>query len=1191
MPCPNKGENLMKKRLFFDLNIKNIFLVIVFAALNVGLFFLSKYLQLPFWLDTIGTMAAAVELGVAAGVLSAVGSSVAVWLIAGNSLFYSVAAIMTAVIVGLLMTKDKQKDKLFIVSVGLLSGLVSTVICIPINFAIENGSTGNVWGDALKDMLDLNVSSDWFNTFASEAFVDLPDRVVSLFAALFILKLIRTMLGGKRGKASKITASAAAIVMALCSVSVPSFSIEAEAAGFDLDYETVAYSGKDGLSNSSVNAVAQTNDGYLWVGTYAGLYMYDGIKFDEADIHESIRTVKELCVDSKGRLWIGSNDSGIVCYDPADGSSKLFNTANGLDSDSIRAICEGTDGSIYVGTALALSKISPDGSVKTYYEWKDVSHVQSLVSLNGGGVVGVTNGGVLFLEKNDTLISTEKCSTSGADFRVAEKVGEFLYVGTSTAYVEKFFVNGETLEKTGKFRLGVSEYCNRLRYDASRGGLFYCCENGLGFIDCPTDTVTDLTLSDYNGAISDVCVDEQGNVWFASSKQGLMKYSKTPFKNLFSNAMIPDKVVNAVLKDGDKLYVGTDSGLVLIDSKYNRTIVNDATKLLKEDRIRNIYKDSKGNIWISTYGQNGLVRIGADGKTECISSKYEELSGMKFRSVTELSDGRILIASNMGLTFLRDGKPELSLSDSDGLENRYILSMIEREDGSVLAASDGDGIYIIKNDKVAGHIGVEEGLESAVILRIVPCKGGYLYVSSNGLFYDEGGKVRRLKNFPYSNNYDILISDSGNCYITSSAGLFIVSEEKLIEDEEYSCTLLNENWGLNTTFTANSWNIMEKGYLCLCCTDGIRMISAENYAADRGEYQLHLKSIEADGKSLDQSDGKWVIPSETRRIVLNISVNNFSLSNPRIHYYLEGSKDDGITCYQSEITPLAFTNLAYGEYDLHVCVLDDLTGEVVKEEVIAIKKEAAMYEYWYFKLYLMFVIMQLMMYVVFVVLSFKRRNQRIADTFKKYVAPQVVEEITKNGAKDITLSSENRDVAVLFVDIRGFTTMSEKLPPEQVVEILNSYFELTTNAIFDNGGTLDKFIGDATMAVFNAPFDLDDYVYKALMTAVEIVNGGAELEKKFLETYDLSVGFGVGINCGNAVVGNIGCSIRMDYTAIGDTVNTAARLESNAQKGQILISQNVYDRVRDRVVVESIGELSLKGKSKDVPVYSLKELK
>ncbi len=214
-------------------------------------------------------------------------------------------------------------------------------------------------------------------------------------------------------------------------------------------------------------------------------------------------------------------------------------------------------------------------------------------------------------------------------------------------------------------------------------------------------------------------------------------------------------------------------------------------------------------------------------------------------------------------------------------------------------------------------------------------------------------------------------------------------------------------------------------------------------------------------------------------------------------------------------------------------------------------------------------------------------KKKISDTFKKYVAPQVVDEITKTGGYSISLGGESREIAVLFVDIRGFTPMSENLTPEQVVDILNSYLELTTNSIFNNGGTLDKFIGDATMAVFNAPFDLDDYVFKAIKTALDIVAGGDAIESKFLEKYGRSVGFGVGVNCGPAVVGNIGCSFRMDYTAIGDTVNTAARLEANAKRGQVLISEQVYEKVKDRVIVEPIGAIPLKGKSKSVFVYSL----
>lgn len=218
-------------------------------------------------------------------------------------------------------------------------------------------------------------------------------------------------------------------------------------------------------------------------------------------------------------------------------------------------------------------------------------------------------------------------------------------------------------------------------------------------------------------------------------------------------------------------------------------------------------------------------------------------------------------------------------------------------------------------------------------------------------------------------------------------------------------------------------------------------------------------------------------------------------------------------------------------------------------------------------------------------------KRKITNAFKKYVAPQVVEEIAKTGSYHIKLGGENRNIAVLFVDIRGFTPMSESLEPEQVVDILNSYLNLTTNAIFDNGGTLDKFIGDATMAVFNAPFDLDDYVFRAAKTALDIVAGANAIESKFLEKYGKSVGFGVGVNCGNAVVGNIGCDFRMDYTAIGDTVNTAARLEANAKRGQVLISQAVYDVIGERITAAPIGEIPLKGKSNGVFVYSLTGVK
>ena len=239
-------------------------------------------------------------------------------------------------------------------------------------------------------------------------------------------------------------------------------------------------------------------------------------------------------------------------------------------------------------------------------------------------------------------------------------------------------------------------------------------------------------------------------------------------------------------------------------------------------------------------------------------------------------------------------------------------------------------------------------------------------------------------------------------------------------------------------------------------------------------------------------------------------------------------------------------------------------------------------------------LMLIISYAVNVILGYiaeiKRRKQ-IVGVFKQYMAPQIVDEISKKKDFKVELGGERRHIAVLFVDIRGFTTMSEVLKPEEVVEILNEYLSLTTQSIFNNKGTLDKFVGDATMAVFNAPLDLDDYIYRAVKTAWDMKAGSEALAEKFEKRFGRSVAFGIGVNCGDAVVGNIGCEFRMDYTAIGDTVNTAARLESNAKRGQILISQAVYDNVKDRVEVTPIGELPLKGKEVGVFIYQVDNVK
>lgn len=215
-----------------------------------------------------------------------------------------------------------------------------------------------------------------------------------------------------------------------------------------------------------------------------------------------------------------------------------------------------------------------------------------------------------------------------------------------------------------------------------------------------------------------------------------------------------------------------------------------------------------------------------------------------------------------------------------------------------------------------------------------------------------------------------------------------------------------------------------------------------------------------------------------------------------------------------------------------------------------------------------------------------QHKKKLTETFKRYVAPDIVEELIKEDA-NITLGGENREIAILFIDIRGFTSLSEKRAPEQVVDLLNHYLEMVSEAIFAHQGTLDKYIGDAAMAIYNAPLDDDDPIYHAIQSAMDMVKKAKEVNAYAKEQYDVDLGFGIGIHYGAAIVGNIGSKQRMDYTAISDAVNTASRIEGKAGRQQILVSERVYEEMKDRVAFQKAGVYSLKGKEQAVTLYEV----
>ncbi|WP_103104412.1 CHASE2 domain-containing protein [Brevibacillus reuszeri] len=215
-----------------------------------------------------------------------------------------------------------------------------------------------------------------------------------------------------------------------------------------------------------------------------------------------------------------------------------------------------------------------------------------------------------------------------------------------------------------------------------------------------------------------------------------------------------------------------------------------------------------------------------------------------------------------------------------------------------------------------------------------------------------------------------------------------------------------------------------------------------------------------------------------------------------------------------------------------------------------------------------------------------KQKQFITQQFGRYISPELVNQIAKSEV-ELPLGGVNKELSILFLDIRGFTPLSEKLRPEEVVDFLNMMFDMITNQVLQNHGTIDKFIGDAAMILYNAPLDVPHHEYHAVKTAYDIQRGMEQVRKDIMEKYEVEVSIGIGINTGEVVVGNIGSFLRVDYTAIGDHVNTAARIESNAEANQVLVSETTYERTRNYFDYQFVGEKMMKGKTTGIKLYEV----
>ncbi|MCR4596631.1 MAG: HD domain-containing protein [Lachnospiraceae bacterium] len=1006
--------------------------IVLFTAVCVSLNVCGKIvattLELPLWADSFGTALCAYIAGPVCGVLVGVTGNLTYCVINRLSAVYSITSIALGIIIGV-GARRHWFDRFYgFMKAATLAVFTGLVISVPINMIVAGGYTGNKWGDAIIGYL---MDKEWplfLRSVLGQLALEFADKILTIAAVSLVLLIKRwndrqkqeaaihmgnTGHEGKDGHGGK-TAGAALIVllslgmsMAVSTTAMAQTTSSPETLDYN-DYVQNVYSSNNGLPCGEANDIAQTNDGVLWIGTYAGLYRYNGREFRWIDDYESVKNVNCLYVDEEGRLWIGTNDNGLSIV-IREKVVNVLDQSDGLPSNSVRCIIRATDGYYYVGTTGSMQILAMNNGLKAANTLDEINYADSITADLDSHVATVASDGRLFLLKNGNILTSLSLPGDQEVYNCCAFAPDgTLMVGTSTNHIYSFDVSGDDLKQTDIRTCDDINSINNLNF-LSDGTLFISSDSGISYVD--DGEYHHLNTNDFNNSIDHMLYDYQGNLWFTSSRLGLLRLAKSPFKDVYGSIGMDRHVVNAIVSWQGYYYIGTDTGLDVVDRSCRTQIRNKMTVELEGKRIRCMYVDGNEHLWVCTYG-NGLMEYSPDGESWTYNAESGSF-GNRARIVTGLSDGTILAAGDTGISFINDHNITNTIRNEDGLINSMILTLAERSDGTILAGTDGDGIAVLKDGRVIDMITREDGLSSGVILRMIkdPKSEGVFLVTSNSLCYlEEDGTIRVLDEFPYFNNYDIWVKDEDTLFVMSSAGIYVVERDELVAGGEIAWELLDARRGLGTSLTANSWNYYNgHGELFLPCDTGVYIIDVDKYNSDVRSYRMQIASVRLDGVLQPLSrESAITVGQGVDRVELSPEILNYTIQEPNIGYYLEGHDKQWTIIPQNSLTNIIYTNLTAGDYTFHLAIFDSAGEKVLEERKFDLVKEGELFEQPVFMLYILILLSMIMIWFTWLIVQRQLNQQQI----KLNMANETVMAIAKAvDAKDVRTHQHSMRVA------------------------------------------------------------------------------------------------------------------------------------------------------------------------------------
>lgn len=1001
-------------------SLQIVLFVVMCVGLNIGGKFLAVWLELPLWADSFGTALCAYVLGPVCGAMVGVTGNLAYSLVNPLSTMYSITSIALGIIVGMAAKKNWFDYLYGYMKAASLVVLTALVVSVPVNMIFTEGFTGNKWGDGvIYYLFDRNWPPFLCFVFGQLA-LEFVDKVLTI-GAVFITVFIKHIKDNQDeiDAVRKGTTTGAALI--LCLSMCLSFPSKAEDIAADTtedynDYVQNVYSSNNGLPCGEANDIAQTNDGVLWIGTYAGLYRYNGREFRWIDNYESVKNVNCLYVDEEGRLWIGTNDNGLSIV-IREKVANVLDQSTGLPSNSVKSIVRATDGYYYIGTSGSMQILVMNNGLKAANTLPEVYYVESISADDEGHVAAVSSDGTLYLLKSGNILNSIKLSQGDEEFNCCTFAPNgTLMAGTSTHNIYNYDISAGSFKKIRVTTCEGAININDISF-LNDGTMFVSSDSGVSYSDI--HGFHHLNTNDFNNSIDNMLCDYQGNLWFTSSRLGLLRLAKSPFRDVYGAIGMERNVVNSIVSWQRNYYIGTDKGLDVVDKGCHNEIENELTAELEGKRIRCLYVDQKNHLWVCTYG-NGLIEYSPTGESWDYNADNGSF-GSRARIVTGLSDGTIIAAGDTGISYIEDHKVTKTINNEDGLINSMILTITEMSDGTILAGTDGDGIAVIKDGKVEKMLTREDGLSSGVILRTIkdPKSEGVFLVTSNSLCYlDENQNIRVLDKFPYFNNYDIWVKDEDTLFVMSSAGIYVVERDELVEGGEIAWELLDARRGLGTSLTANSWNYYNgNGELFLPCDTGVYVIDVEKYNSDVRSYRMQLAAVKLDGTSVPIDRYRAInIGQGVSRVELDPEILNYTIQDPNVGYYLEGYDNQWTKVAQNNLSNIIYVNLPAGKFTFHLAILDSAGERVLEERKFSIIKEGEFYEQSGFLLYMLLVLIALIVWTTWLVVQRQLRQQQVKINMANETVMAIANSVDAKDVRTSQHSSRVADYAVLIAE-------------------------------------------------------------------------------------------------------------------------------------------------------------------------------